>query len=74
MKRVDFVCKKCGGGLYLKAYRAGGWWVELRNADGSIDSTNTDGIKLGREPQTVICGDCGKRNPNPDIPRHVERT
>ena len=33
--------------------------------DGEVVDTNLDDLKSSASPATVICAECGKRNPNP---------
>lgn len=60
----------CGSVLFRRNYRAGGWWEQLvqGNAKGgvTVEESFTDGVRLGREPKTMKCAECGKRIANPD--------
>lgn len=56
---------KCGGDIFWESTRAGGWWKSVVNSDGKIIDTNLDDLTRAPIPKTVICEDCGRRNPNP---------
>lgn len=55
----------CGSELFWESTRANGWWKALIDLSGDVVDTNLDELKSSAPPASVICADCGKRNPNP---------
>ena len=56
---------KCGSELFEMSVKCNGWVKQLITGDGEIDDTNMDSVRYSSNPKTVICAECGKRNPNP---------
>ena len=60
-------CPHCGGGIYFKSVRCGGWWKSTHEFEtGDVVDTDLDGLKYGDEPKTVVCSECKRRIANPD--------
>ena len=60
-------CKFCGNDTFIKYMPTHGVWVEfVKFVDGGIknDGGHTD-LLISREPKTMECQNCGKRNSNP---------
>ena len=57
---------KCGSRLFFESTKViGGWWKRLLDGDGKAHDTDIDNLRFGATPKTVICAECGRRNPNP---------
>lgn len=56
---------KCGSELFWKSLRTGGWWSQLITGTGQVDDTDLSRVRMGPEPKTVKCAECGRKNPNP---------
>ena len=56
---------KCGGTVFYRSRRTGGWWVDVIDGSGDVIDTNLDSVRYGSEPKTVKCADCGRANRNP---------
>lgn len=58
------VCS-CGSKMFWESRACSGTWRALVDSQGEIEDTDLDGVITSRTPKTVICAECGKRNPNP---------
>ena len=60
---------RCGSTLFTRSYRAPGWWKQFVEFDAEtkavdIVDTDLDSLRIRDEPKTMVCADCGKRQPN----------
>ena len=56
---------KCGSEIFIESQRCWGWWKSQIDRTGEVDYTDLDDIRYSGTPKTVVCGGCGRRNPNP---------
>lgn len=59
----------CGSSLFIRSYRASGWWVQLLDmaaGEEEIVETDLNKVRMGSEPKTMRCAECSKRAPNPE--------
>ena len=69
-RRRELIRCSCDSELFIRNYRAIGWWKQLVLFDAEtktpeIDSTNLADLRIKDEPKTMCCAQCGKRQPNP---------
>jgi hypothetical protein len=70
IQAAEEVMCKCGSTDFERNLRCVGTWKEFITVkDGIVthQEATTDDLKLGKQPKTIRCIECGKRCPNPDF-------